>query len=83
MRIEQVQRGDVILEGRGSGIEVKKVTEFACSSFGTHINDTFCWDRGSDVRVRQARKDEMVDWDLDNNIPVSDPRSPFNSSERV
>lgn len=65
--IEQVQKNDVILEQGGKKkTEVKKVVHSACSSFGTHINDRFCYERGSEVSVeRGAKVEEVTDDDLD------------------
>jgi hypothetical protein len=49
--IESVVRGEIIVEGRKE-IKVDKVEPRACSSLGTHINRSMCYDRGSIVRTK-------------------------------
>lgn len=50
VNINEVRAGDTILDGRDR-IEVKKVEVACCSSFGTHINDRICYERGMTVRI--------------------------------
>lgn len=72
--IEQVVKGDVILEQGGKKkIEVKKVRTYACSSLGTHINDRFCYERGTEVKIERGAKavtDEEIDGFLDEQPPI-------------
>jgi hypothetical protein len=49
--IEKVSKGEIILDGR-SEIKVEKIEPSCCSSFGTHINNRYCYDRGSVVRTK-------------------------------
>jgi hypothetical protein len=51
--VEELVKGDIILEGR-SEIKVNKVVNFACSSRGTHVNGNLCYDRGIRVRTKEG-----------------------------
>lgn len=67
-RIEDVKRGDIILEGRKE-ILVKKVEPRTCSSLDTHINGSMCYPRGSMVRTKDVVNPEatgMGDLEEDN-----------------
>ena len=50
--IEDVLKGEIIVEGRDE-IRVDKVEPFACSTWGTHINGRYCYDRGWIVRTKE------------------------------
>jgi len=54
--ISQVRKGDTIVDGR-SETEVKRIKHDACSSFGTHVNDRECYERGSKVRIKPGKAD--------------------------
>lgn len=58
--IEEVRRGDIIVEGRDE-TKVTKVEPFYCSSNGTHINNRSCYDRGSIVKVKRDQKEPSFD----------------------
>lgn len=62
MLISEVRKGDTIREpGTKKDIEVKKVDVHACSSYGVHINDRFCYERGAQVVVtRPSKKVEEI-----------------------
>jgi hypothetical protein len=51
--IEKVSKGEIILDGR-SEIKVEKIEPYCCSSLGTHINNRYCYDRGSMVRTKNG-----------------------------
>jgi hypothetical protein len=65
--ISQVRKGDTIVDGR-SETEVKRIKHDACSSFGTHVNDRECYERGSKVRIKPGKAgvdssvEENEDW---------------------
>ena len=69
---------------KGPAVKVGKVEFDHCSKRGVHINGRECYD--NTALVWRERSEPFVnnngpsenDWDIDNNIPVSDPRSPFN-----
>lgn len=75
---------------KGPGTKVTKVEHSACSKRGTHINSRECFDFGTLV-WRTVEVELFVnnngpseeDWDIDNNIPVSDPRSPLNPADKI
>lgn len=93
--VQTVRKGDTIretyLDGKrrlqvekGPGTKVTKVEHSACSKRGTHINSRECFDFGSLVwRTVEVEADTLVEWDIDNNIPVSDPRSPLNPADEI
>jgi hypothetical protein len=58
--IESVVRGEIIVEGRKE-IKVDKVEPRACSSLGTHINRSMCYDRWSIVRTKNIDIEEEYD----------------------
>lgn len=70
MRIDDVQRGDIIKGGSGKGIEVTKVElgllGGACSRTKVHINRKYCWDSGSQVSVTRSSTEAGVsDMEID------------------
>lgn len=48
--ISNARTGDTIVEGR-SRIEIRKIEHNACSTRGTHVNRSMCYDRGSMVHL--------------------------------
>lgn len=70
--IETVQVGDVIVEGRDQTV-ITKVEVDACSSRGTHINNKYCYDRGSFVQLKRRaspNKDEVFEEYFDPGVLV-------------
>lgn len=69
---------------KGPATKVGKVETGHCSKRGIHINGRDCFD--NTALVWRERGEPFVnnngpseeDWDIDNNIPASDPRSPMN-----
>ena len=55
MRITSVRKGDTIIDGHDK-IKVDQIEHNACSSFGTHVNNRFCYDRYTQVQVREGKR---------------------------
>jgi hypothetical protein len=76
MLVSKVKLGDVITEGTGKGIEVKRL-EPGCTRSKIHINRSFCYDWNAEVTVKSKPKEEKteaVDFsDMpDHDIPISE-----------
>ena len=52
--VPQLGMGDTIVENGKDLCSVVKLVPNACSKFGTHINDKFCYPRHGAVTVRRA-----------------------------
>jgi hypothetical protein len=64
MRITLVRKGDTIIDGQDK-IKVDKIEHGACSSFGTHVNNRFCYDRFTQVQVREGKRAKPRDFEED------------------